>query len=40
VLLESFVNELQAMLNSGRPSEAAAAPLIAYAERVSASAGL
>jgi DNA/RNA endonuclease G (NUC1) len=40
VLLESFVNELQAMVNSGRLSESAAAPLIAYAERVSVSAGL
>jgi DNA/RNA endonuclease G (NUC1) len=38
-LLRSFVNELEAMVNSGRLAADAAAPLIAYAERVSASAG-
>ena len=38
-LLNAFVNELNAMVNSGRLTESAAAPLIAYAERVSASAG-
>jgi DNA/RNA endonuclease G (NUC1) len=38
-LLNSFVNELQAMVSSGRLSESEAAPLIAYAERVSTSAG-
>jgi DNA/RNA endonuclease G (NUC1)/uncharacterized protein YjdB len=37
-MLEAFVNELQAMINSGRVSDAQCAPIIAYAQRVIASA--
>jgi hypothetical protein len=37
-MLEAFVNELQAMINSGRVSDAQGAPIIAYAQRVIASA--
>jgi len=38
-ILGAFVNEMQALVNSGRVSDGAAAPLIRYAERVIASLG-
>ena len=36
-VLDAFVNELEAMVNSGRITSSAAAPLIAYARRIMAS---
>lgn len=36
-MLDPFVNELEAMVNSGRITSSAAAPLIAYAQRIAAS---
>ena len=38
-ILGAFINELQALVNSGRMDDGAAAPLIRYAERVIASLG-